>query len=336
MLAASGVATLGLAANARSVLAQSIAPFTHPLGPRKRVLYVNDLAGDIDGLFATVHALLSPSIELRTIIGSGTNIPNETAARSVMVGNELLNLMGLTGRVKVLEGLASDFAPSAAAMSPGVQAIIDEAMRTDTKLPLYVTVGGGLGEVAAALKTEPRIAERMTLIWIGGRPIPGNSAKGEYNYEIDPAAAQYVFNETMVRIWQVCDAVYRTCMVSDTELQMYVAPRGKIGEWLYRKLFEMGGLVGRYGANTGETWTLGDSPLVLLTALTDWVPEATRPYERTGSSQFDEVVVPLIKSDGTYIAREKGRTMRAYRSVDTRLMLQDFFAKLAAHYRSQD
>jgi len=331
MLTASAASLAGLSAASQPAWTKVAQPFMPSKGPRKRVLYINDLSGDIDGLFATVHALLSPTIELRTIIGTGTNSPIETSARSLALGNELLGLMGLSQSVAMLKGLDADFA-STAISSPAIQAIIDEAMRSDTKLPLYVAVGGGLSEVAEALRAEPRIAGRMTLVWIGGSSIPGASTKGEYNYQIDPGSVQYVFNKTSVPIWQISDAAYRTCMVSDTELQMYVAPCGKVGAWLYRKVSEMGEFMGRYGANTGETWTLGDNPLVLLTALNDWVPDAGRRYERTGSSEFEEVFVPLIQPDGSYVARDSGRKMRAYHRVDTRMMMQDFYAKLSAHY----
>jgi len=61
-------------------------------------------------------------------------------------------------------------------------------MREDSPLPLYVAVGGGLTEVASALKIEPRIAGHMTLVWIGGDALPGGGV-GETNFNIDPVAA---------------------------------------------------------------------------------------------------------------------------------------------------
>ncbi len=51
------------------------------------------------------------------------------------------------------------------------RAIVAEAMRDDP-MPLFVTCGGPLTNVAAALKLEPAIAKRMTLIWIGGGAYP--------------------------------------------------------------------------------------------------------------------------------------------------------------------
>ncbi|MBW8786069.1 MAG: nucleoside hydrolase, partial [Novosphingobium sp.] len=155
---------------------------------------MNDLSGDIDGLFATVHALLSPSAEVRGIVGTAAAQPTETAQRSADRAEEILRLMGLSGKIPVHVG-ADRRLPAAATPvdCAGARAIIAEAMR-DSPLPLYVTVGGGLTEVASALMLEPRIAERFTLVWIGGDSH--SKFEGvEYNFTLDKKAAQYVFNE---------------------------------------------------------------------------------------------------------------------------------------------
>jgi len=70
------------------------APFVPAVGPRSRAIFVNDLCGDLDGLYALVHALLSPTIAIRAIVGTGTGREGETVARSVELANEILSLMG--------------------------------------------------------------------------------------------------------------------------------------------------------------------------------------------------------------------------------------------------
>jgi purine nucleosidase len=82
-------------------------------------------------------------------------------------------------------------------------------MRTDTRLPLFATFGAGLTELASAYLLEPRIAERLTAVWIGGReypdlaPAPPGASGIEYNLDVDVKAAQVVFNESTIPIWQV-------------------------------------------------------------------------------------------------------------------------------------
>jgi purine nucleosidase len=313
------------------------AGFRQQLGPRSRMVLVNDLSGDVDGLFATVHAILASSSQLSRIVATSTfntMVSGETVDHAVELANEILTLMGRSGQVPVHGGAAHRLTSlNTPVSSAGSQAIIDEAMRTDTALPLFVAVGGGLTEVASALMLEPRIAGKFTLVWIGGDAWPGGGT-GEYNFTIDPLAAQYVYNHSQVPIWQIPRSVYASCMVTLDELQISVAPCGAIGKWLYDKVVHFadgfGGIL-----NTGETWTLGDNPLVLLTSLTDWPPSNQKlplEYLRTGSSQYDDVIAPLLNADGTFTPRSEGRRIRIYRSADVRMMLGDLFAKLRINF----
>ncbi len=338
MMLTLALAALGGFPGAGALLAAPLAgdragrkPFVPASGPRVRVVFVNDLSGDADGLFAGVHALLSPSIDLRAIIGTTTGSPEETTAASVSLAQELLRLTGRTGRIPIYAGAEGKLtAAGQPVRSAGTQAIIDEAMRGDTSMPLYVAVGGGLTEVASALMLEPSIASRLTVIWIGGVVSP-DAAEPEYNFRIDPLAARFVFNDASVPIWQIPREAYSTCLVSITELRAHVAPRGKIGKWLYDKMLAANAKFAGMRVNTGETWTLGDNPLVLLAALADWVPSqfGQQPrYERTGSSIFHEQLAPFLDQRGRPQPREHGRKIRIYQTVDVRMMLADFYSKL--------
>jgi hypothetical protein len=186
----------------------------------------------------------------------------------------------------------------------------------------------------AGIKTlSPGYRRLLTLVWIGGGAPNTSFAKAEFNLGIDPIAAQVLFNHSTLPIWQVPSETYATCLVSATEVQAYVAPYGAVGAWLYKKLLKAGRK--HQGLNTGETWTFGDNPLVLLTALADWPPNVVGRafrYDRTGSSRYDEVAAPRINADGTYGPGESGQTIRLYKSVDVRLMLGDFFAKMRMNY----
>lgn len=320
----------GMAAHAAP---QSNLVFKPLAGPRSRVIFVNDLSGDVDGLFAVVHQVLSPSTDLRGIIGTGTGDEGETAEKSAALARNILELMGMPARCPVYQGADSRMTTAKSAVpSPGTQAIIDEAMR-QSDLPLYLAVGGGLTEVASAVRLEPRIAERFTLVWIGGDAAPVSGA-GETNFNIDPVAAQFLFNETALPIWQVTREAYKTCVVAASALQLHIGPCGQIGPWLVDRLFEV---TRKYGGrfNTGETWTLGDTPLVLLTALTGWVPSNRKPplrFENTDSSQSVVISGARMQPDGTVTAGEGTRKVRVYRALDTRMMFEDLFAKVEARF----
>lgn len=325
-----------LAASAPALAAARRLPFNPLAGARSRTIYINDLAGDIDGLFATVHFLLTHTTELRGIVAADALDlgPHGSLEESVSLAEEMVALCGLKGKVPVFAGSPDPLKSREALRSPGAAAIVAEAMRTDTALPLFIAVGGGLTEVASAVMMEPKIASRMTLVWIGGDDYPKGGV-GETNFNTDKIAAQYLYNETEIRIWQVTRSAYSKTTVSATELQAHVAPHGKIGAWLYDKVVRFPDKFQRK-FNSGETWNLGDNPLVVLTALNDWVPSSfdggKLTYERTGSSPYEEVICPLLNPDGTFTPRTQGRKIRVYSEVDNRLMLSDFFAKLAVNF----
>ncbi|MBT0771453.1 nucleoside hydrolase [Kineosporia sp. J2-2] len=305
-------------------------------GPRLRVIVDNDFSGDPDDLFQLAHHVLSPSVEIPFVIGShlapgdGFDPSAEQAGNAVRVATELLELIGGAGRIPVLRG--SDTAltsPLEPVRSPGAEAIVAEALRDDTDLPLVVALGGGLTELASALLIEPAIADRLTAVWIGGPeheglavPPPG-AAEIEYNLNIDLAAGISVFNHSRVPLWQVPRDVYRQCLVSQAELDLRVRPAGRLGAHLMRALDRVAGLARDWGGDLGETYVLGDSPLVLLTALrSSFEPD-------TSSSAHVTVPMPRLTPRGTYEPDPHGRPLRVYTRVDTRLVFEDLYAKLA-------
>jgi purine nucleosidase len=178
-------------------LAGSIFPEDN-VKPRMRIIIDNDFGGDPDGLFQLVQHLLSPSVEIRGIIGSHLRAGDpfdpskESATNAKKKAEETLGIMNLSKTYNVTQG--SNFAlqnDSTAQPSDAAKLIIKEAMRDDTRLPLYVVCGAGLTDLASAFLMEPGIAKRLTLIWIGGPeypelalPPPGYTSL-EYNLAID-------------------------------------------------------------------------------------------------------------------------------------------------------
>jgi len=303
--------------------------------PRMRVIVDNDFSGDPDGLFQLAHLLLSPSVETRAVIGSHLKAgdgfdPSTTQAQNAAAkAKELMATLGsIASNVPVVAGSNTAMInDSTAVRSEAVNTIIKEALRTDTKLPLYVVCGAGLTEIASALLTAPQIADKLTLIWIGGPeyadlalPPPGYSDP-EYNLNIDIAAARAVFNRSAVNIWQVPRNVYRQCIVPYSQLLLKIKPHGKTGSYLANTLETLMTRIQRF-LNLGEVYILGDSPLVLLTALQS-------SFEADpSSSDYALKSSPIINGQGGYEYNHKGRNIRVYTHLDTRLMFDDFFAKL--------
>ena len=173
---------------------------------------------------------------------------------------------------------------------------------------------------------EPRIAKRVRLVWIGGHEhegiavSPPGGQKVEYNLGIDLKAAQIIFNQSEIPIWQVPRDAYRQALVSYAELRNRMNEEGRLASFLLNRLRD---LVKRANANLGEAYVLGDSPLVLLTALqSGWESDPS-------SSRYTNMPTPKITDAGLYEADSPSRQMRVYTQLDTRLMFEDFYAKVA-------
>jgi purine nucleosidase len=303
--------------------------------PRIRVIIDNDFGGDPDGLFQLVHHLLSPSVEIRAIIGShlksgdGFDPSKVTATHARQKIEEVLNIMNFSRTLPVYEGsnnaLENKNSPQ---KSDAANAIIKEAMRDDTKLPLYIVCGAGLTDLASAWLLEPEIASRLILVWIGGpeytdiaSPPPGYSSL-EYNLGIDIIAAQIIFNKSDIPMWQVPRSTYRQVLLPYSSLLLKVKSQGKIGQYLANSIESIMKGIAKLNISLGETYILGDSPLVLLTALQS-------SFEADpSSSQYLLRPSPLVNDQGLYEVNTSGRNIRVYKELDVHLLFEDFFSKL--------
>jgi inosine-uridine nucleoside N-ribohydrolase len=299
---------------------------------RARVIIDNDFGGDPDGLFQLAHHLLSPSVEIRGLIGShhypgGFYGHPGSPQGACAAADALLAVMKLAGKVPVYQGADERIGPAGAPIpSEAARFIVREAMREDVGTPLYVACGAGLTDVASAWLMEPRIARRIRLVWIGGHehedlasPPPGGQ-QVEYNLGIDLRAAQVIFNQSEIPVWQVPRDAYRQALVSDAELRHRMKPEGTLAGFLLGRLREIKALA---KGTLGETYVLGDSPLVLLTALqSSWESDPS-------SSRYASMPTARITDQGLYENNPQGRPMRVYTHLDTRVMFEDFYAKVA-------
>jgi len=299
---------------------------------RVRVISDNDYAGDPDGLVQLAHHLLSPSVEIVGVIGTHHRswqdaAMEETPDAAVEAAAKIARLCGRKD-VTIVRGARPAMVDHRDPLdSEGVQLIIREAMRTDVDTPLFVCCGASLTEIASAWLIEPRIAERVTLVWIGGHEYDGPVAPGasdaEYNLAIDRVAAQVVFNDSNLRIWQIPRDVYRQALTTRAELMVRMSGQGRLGAYLFRRMGGVPVMAAKHGIAVGETYVLGDSPLVLVTALqTAFEPD-------TASCQWVDIACPFVDDAGLYVTNPNGRTIRVYTRIDNRLWLEDLYAKLA-------
>lgn len=301
-------------------------PFDIPESKKIRLIINTDAKNEADDQFAIVHALLTPRFKIKGIIAAQfektASMMNrtDTMQQSYDEIQKVLSLMDLQGQVPVYKGAANALeSVTEPQISEGAEAIVLEALKDDPS-PLYVVFLGPLTDMASALLMEPSIADKLTVIWIGGGHYPEGG--WEYNLLNDINAANVVFDSN-VELWQVPHTVYTTMRVSIAELAYKVKPYGEIGSYLYQQLIDFNNWAADAFQDSpwpkGEMWSLGDSPAISL-LLDD------HEYG------YDIVPAPRITEDMYYVHDQKERMIRVYHYVDARFTLEDMFAKLALTY----
>src|SRR5690242_4783168 len=117
---------------------------------RRRVIINSDAKNEADDQFAIVHALLSPSLDVRGLIPA--HFGRHRSDRSMEESREeidlLLRLMDRNGKVPVADGAALALADESTPRdSPGARLIIEESKQEG---PLYVAFLGPLTDMASA------------------------------------------------------------------------------------------------------------------------------------------------------------------------------------------
>ena len=342
--------------------------FKIPDNKKIHVIIDTDAACEADDPFAIAQALMSPKLIVKGILAEHFNEKGSTK-RSYDEIKTVLHAMNKED-VPVFMGQEAPISEDKN-VSEGARFIIDEAMRggsscagcktsgavasseeasCDEAAPwnekpwnekkLYILCQGAITNVAMALRTKPEIKDRIIIIWIGTHgtkdirefvrntdclenadkspqfvapPVPFR----EYNAGNDINAANEVL-ESGAELWLIPSYVYSTITVGLAELKCKVAPCGAIGRHLYENMIEYN-LSDRAGWTQGESWALGDSPAISV---------AINP----GCGKYISVKAPHINADTSSSPKPDNPVIREYTYVDSRYVLEDFFAKLHLNF----
>lgn len=280
-----------------------------------RLIIDTDTKNEADDQFAVAHALLSPKFCHAGLIAAhfGSERCEDSMEQSFRELEKLTGMMGADPGLLYRGAPHAMVRPDVPVESEGARRIVEEAMKEE-ECPLYVALLGPLTDLASAYLMEPRIAGRLTAVWIGGDAYPAGGM--EYNLKNDITAANVVFGSG-IPLWQIPKNVYKMMAVSLAELQYRVRPQGDVGRYLFDQLAARS-LEDPNPMRTGETWVLGDTPAVGVLL-----------YENSFEYHWREA--PYITQDMTYVHRGQSRPIRVYDSVDSRLYLEDFYCKLALY-----
>ncbi len=196
-----------------------------------------DTYNEVDDQFAVVYSLLSEQLTVEAIyaapfFNSRSSGPGDGMERSYEEILRLLDRMEYSHEEFVFRGSTSYLpAPDQPVQSDAATDLIDRAMQTRDE-PLYVVAIGAITNVASAILLEPRIIERIVVVWLGGHPHYWHNTR-EFNLGQDLPASQLMFNCGVPLVQIPAKNVSEHIRTTVPEMERYVKGRGTVGDYLY-------------------------------------------------------------------------------------------------------
>ncbi|MFT4145985.1 MAG: nucleoside hydrolase [Mobilitalea sp.] len=115
--------------------------------------------------------------------------------------------------------------------SPAARDLIQRAMSREEDSPLYVVAIGAITNVASAILLEPKLVDRIVLVWLGGNGHHWTDNK-EFNLMQDVAAARIIFECGVPLIQLPCGGVVSEFRTTGPELEYWLRGKNKLCDYL--------------------------------------------------------------------------------------------------------
>ena len=202
-----------------------------------RMVLDTDTYNEVDDQFAVVYTLFSPEkFNVEAFYAAPfSNDRAATPAEGMQLSYDeilkILDMLSIEPAGFAFPGSESYLpGPDQPVISAAANDLVERAMSNDEE-PLYVVAIGAITNVASAILMEPRIIERIVLLWLGGQPLYWPSAR-HFNLGQDLHASRLVFDCGVPLIHFPCDGVTSQLITNLPEIQQYVQGQGRIGDYL--------------------------------------------------------------------------------------------------------
>jgi inosine-uridine nucleoside N-ribohydrolase len=224
----------------------------YPLG-KLRVVIDTDAYNEVDDQFAIAWALGAPErMEVEAVYAApycnaffyqGRELTEEEKrlahyAASPADGmeqsyHEIIKLFGLLkmdSAGKVFRGSSAYIGKTARAVeSEAAGDLVKRAMEAEGLL--YVMALGAVTNIASAILLEPKITEKIVVVWLGGQPLSCPSAR-EFNLLQDVPAAQILFDSGVPLVLIPCMQVASHLTVTAEEMKNRLWGKSEVGTYL--------------------------------------------------------------------------------------------------------
>lgn len=202
-----------------------------------RMVLDTDTYNEVDDQFALAHALLSPErLDVEAIYAAPfhnnrSSDPNDGMMRSYEEILRLLKMLNHSPDGWVFKGSTRYFEPNNPEDSETVQDLIERAMASPDDGPLYVVAIAAITNIANAIAIEPRIIEKIVVVWLGGNALHWAHTK-EFNLKQDVAGAQLLFDCGVPIVLIPCEGVTTHLQTTVHELEHYLRGKNELCDYL--------------------------------------------------------------------------------------------------------
>ena len=282
------------------------------------VVLDTDTFNEIDDPFALAYALLSPErITVEAVYAAPFQNPRSLGPADGMEKSfaEILRVferLGASPEGRVFRGSERFLTdPKTPVESAAARDLVERALRAPDDRPLYVVAIAAITNVASALLMEPRIAERVVVVWLCGQPHSWSTTV-EFNLCQDLDASRLLFDCGVPLVHVPCKNVAEHLRTTVAELERYARGRGPLGDYLFEIFLEY--------ARDRHAWSkpLWDVSAVGYLVEPEWVPTAL-------------VHSPRLTSEYTWSHDPERHLIRTATHVDRDAVFGDLFRKIETH-----
>lgn len=186
-----------------------------------------------------------------------------------------------------------------------VNKIIEIANKNDKT---YILAIGAITNVAIAINKEPKIVDKIEVIWLGGNSFLSKENK-EFNFKQDVQAVRTVF-ESKVKLTVIpCKNVASNLRTSIYELEHFLKGKSKLCDYLCERFYNDG----VHGIK--ERRVIWDISVIAYMINKEWF-------------QTEEVSCPNIKDDTSYEITSNKHKITVVNYLDVDKIYKDLFEKL--------
>ena len=284
-----------------------------------RMVLDTDTYNEIDDQYAVAYSLLSPdamrveALYAAPFLNSRSKSAGDGMEKSYDEILRVLDRLGRKSSFKEVYKGSSEFMKGAGRPvdSPAARDLIKKAMSSNE--PLHVLAVGAPTNVSSAILMEPKIKDRITVVWLGGQPYHFPSAR-EFNLQQDIHASRVLYDSGVKLVNITTKNVSEQLRTTTAELAAFIKGKSEIGDYLYEIFVEY---AKEHKRDFSKPWSkvIWDISAVAYLVNPKWIETWMVPS-------------PILKDDFTWGQQTDRHGVTVATHVDRDGVFGDLFAKL--------